>query len=45
VKTLLAHQEVLTALDDKAHRVGAQFTDTEKRNAAKLRVVRCSSDT
>jgi Protein of unknown function (DUF2563) len=45
VKTLLAHLEVLTALDDKAQRVGAQFTDTEKRNAAKMRAVRCSSDT
>ena len=45
MKTLHDHREVLTALGDKAHRAGGQFTDMEKRNAAKLRVVRCSSDT
>jgi Protein of unknown function (DUF2563) len=45
VRTLQAHQKVLTAIGGKAHRVAAAFTDTEGRNAAKLRAVRCSSAT
>jgi hypothetical protein len=45
VRSLQAHQEALTAIGGKAHRAAAEFTDMEEHNAAKLRAVRCSSDT
>ncbi|KZS58389.1 DUF2563 family protein [Mycobacterium ostraviense] len=45
VKTLQAHQEVLTAVGGNARRAAAGFTGMDERNAAQLRAVRCSSAT
>jgi uncharacterized protein DUF2563 len=45
VKTLQAHQETLTTVGANAHLAANEFTNTEERNAAKLRAVRCSSNT
>ena len=45
VKNLQAHRETLTKLGRKAHHAATEFTDMDDRNAAKLRAVRCSSDT
>ncbi|KZS73787.1 hypothetical protein A4G29_13370 [Mycobacterium kansasii] len=45
MKTLQAHQEVLTAVGGNARRAAAGFTGMDERNAAQLRAVRCSSAT
>ncbi|KAA1249429.1 DUF2563 family protein [Mycobacterium simiae] len=45
VKSLQAHQQVLTAVGGNACRAAAEFTDMDQHNAAALRAVRCSSDT
>jgi hypothetical protein len=43
VKSLRAHQQVLTAIGGNAHRAAAEFTSMEDRNAAQLRAVRPGS--
>jgi hypothetical protein len=40
VKTLQAHQEVLTAVGSNAHRAATAFSAMEARNAAEERAVR-----
>ena len=45
VRSLQAHEETLTAIGGKAERAAVGFTEMEERNAAKLRAVRCSSNT
>ena len=40
VKTLQAHQEVLTAVGSNAHRAATAFSVMEERNAAEERAVR-----
>jgi len=45
VKNLQAHQETLTTTGANAHLAANTFANTEERNAAKLRAVRCSSNT
>jgi hypothetical protein len=40
VKTLQAHQEVLTAVGNNAHRAATAFSDMDARNAADERAVR-----
>lgn len=45
VKTLQAHQRVLTAVGGNARRTAEGFTGMDERNAAELRAVRCSSAT
>jgi hypothetical protein len=45
VKNLHAHRETLTTVGANAHLAANAFTNTEERNAAKLRAVRCSSNT
>jgi hypothetical protein len=42
---LRAHQEILSDVGDKARAAAVDFTDMEQQNAAKLRAVRCNSDT
>lgn len=45
VKTLQAHQEVLTTVGTKAHYVAREFTAMDGRNAAEMRSVRGTSGT
>ncbi len=45
VEDLRAHLETLTELGRKAHYAATGFTDMDDRNAAKMRAVRCNSDT
>ncbi len=45
VKTLQAHQEVLTSVGSKAHYAAREFTAMDERNAAQLRAVRGTSAT
>ncbi len=42
-KILQAHQEALSGIGKKAHRVATEFVDMDERGAAELRAVRPSS--
>lgn len=41
IRTLQSHHQVLTAVGDKAHRAGAEFSTMDELNAAELRRVQC----
>lgn len=45
VKTLQAHQEILTTVGKNAHTAATGFADMEEHNAAALRAVRPSAAT
>lgn len=44
-RILNVHRETFSAVGSKAHQAAAEFTELDEHNTAKLRVVRCSSDT
>jgi Protein of unknown function (DUF2563) len=44
-RILHAHREALSAVGGSAQQAAAEFTEMDERNTAKLRAVRCSSDT